>query len=128
MRASGIVLAAIGLLGAAVVGRVARGEVVELAAKDTLSVVEMDHGDVLNFRLRSGRVCTIALETTSAAIVEKVERGGVVYRFSLGVRIDGQPITLRRYGATSAARSVSASRTWLTVCGSGPIRCEMYSI
>lgn len=97
MRASGIVLGAIVMLEATVVGRVARGKVVELAAKDTLSVVEMDHGDVLNFRLRSGRVCTIELETTSAAIVEKVERGGIVYRFSLGVRIDGQPITLRRY-------------------------------
>lgn len=97
MWAFRIVLPAIVLLLAAVVGRVARGEVVELAARDTLTVVEMDHGDVLNFQLLSGRVCSIVLEESRAAIVERVEPGGIVYRFSLDLRIDGQPMTLRRY-------------------------------
>jgi len=97
MRLSGFRFPVMILLCVAGVDHVARGEVVELAAKDTIRVVEMDHGDVLKFRLRNGRVCTLVLEETSAAIVEKVEPGGIVYCFSLGVRIDGQPITLRRY-------------------------------
>ena len=84
---------AIVLLGAPVAGHPVRGEVLELAAKDTLSVVEMDRGDVLKFRLQSGRVCTIVLEETSAAIVEKVEPGGN-NSSSAAIRVLRQPTTL----------------------------------
>ncbi|MCH5377673.1 MAG: PKD domain-containing protein, partial [Planctomycetes bacterium] len=37
------------------------------------------------------------LEGTEASIVERVEPGGIVYRFSCRVRIDGQTMTLRRF-------------------------------
>ena len=37
------------------------------------------------------------LDDTEAAIVERVEPGGIVYRFSALVRIDGQPLRLERY-------------------------------
>lgn len=75
----------------------AHAEVVRLQAKDTVSALEMDHGDTLEFRLRSGRVFTLVLEDTSAAIVERVVPGGIVYRFSMRVRVDGRPMTLERY-------------------------------
>jgi len=93
--------AALGLLVAAavVVGvtAVASAEVVELEAKETLTALEMDHGDELRFRLRDGRRFTLVLDDTDAAIVERVTPGGIVYRFGARVRVDGQPMTLQRY-------------------------------
>ncbi len=73
------------------------GTVLKLQAKDTLTAIEMDHGDELRFRLRNGRTCVIVLEDTDAAIVERVRPGGIVYRFSARLRVDGQPMTMERY-------------------------------
>jgi len=73
------------------------GEVLAIEAKETVSAVEMNHGDALRFTLRSGRTVSLVLEETDAAIVERVEPGGIVYRFDCRVRIDGQPMTLRRF-------------------------------
>lgn len=72
-------------------------EVVRPDAKDTLTAVEMEHGDELRFRLREGRFVSLFLDATEAAIVERVEPGGVVYRFAALVRVDGQPLRLERY-------------------------------
>ena len=72
-------------------------EIVQLEAKDTLAVLEMDFDDQLRFRLRDGRIVTLVLEDTDAAIVEKVAPGGIVYRFSAVLRIDGERIRLQRY-------------------------------
>ncbi len=71
--------------------------VVKLQAKDTLTALEMNRGDMLAFQLRDGRVFRLILEDTDAAIVERVEPGGIVYRFEARVRVDGQPMTLCRY-------------------------------
>jgi hypothetical protein len=68
-----------------------------LPAKDTLAAVEMNHGETLEFRLMSGRIFQLMLEDTDAAIIEKVEPGGIIYTFSARIRADGQPMTLRRY-------------------------------
>jgi hypothetical protein len=73
------------------------GETIRLTAKETLAAVEMDHGDQLQFTLQCGRTVSLVLEDTRAAIVERVEPGGIVYQFSCDVRIDGQPVTLRRF-------------------------------
>lgn len=70
---------------------------INLSAKATLTAVEMDHGDMLQFRLQSGRIFHLVLEDTEAAIIEKVEPGGIIYTFSARVRVDGQSMTLRRY-------------------------------
>lgn len=72
-------------------------EVLQFEAKDTLTALEMDHGDELRFRLREGRVVSLVLEKTEAAIVEEVNPGGIVYRFSATCRIDGQSMRLQRY-------------------------------
>ncbi len=75
----------------------AGAEVIELEAKQTLTALEMDHGDELRFRLAGGRRFTLVLDDTDAAIVERVTPGGIVYRFAARVRVDGQPMTLTRY-------------------------------
>lgn len=68
----------------------------DLAAKDTLAVVRMNHGDTLRYRLKSGETRTFVLQETSAHIVERV-RGGIVYSFECTLLADGQPIRLRRF-------------------------------
>jgi PKD domain-containing protein len=72
-------------------------EDIRLEAKDTLTALEMDHGDQLRFRLRNGRVVSLLLGKTDAAIVEEIKPGGIVYRFSATCRIDGQSMRLERY-------------------------------
>ncbi len=80
-----------------VIAHFAAAEVIDLHAKDTLSALEMEHGDELRFRLQNGRVFNLVLEDTHAAVVERVTPGGIVYRFSAEVRVDGQFMILRRY-------------------------------
>ena len=71
--------------------------VIRLQAKDTLTVLEMNCGERLDFTLQNGEIRRLALEKTSARVVERVEPGGVIYCFECQVNIDGQPMTLRRY-------------------------------
>lgn len=78
----------------------ADGVVLERAAKDTLTAVELDPGDTLRFKLRNGQVRTLVLDETSAAILERVAPGGVVYHFTCRVRIDGHAMTMERYACT----------------------------
>jgi hypothetical protein len=78
-------------------GPVGAGEVIRLPAKETLTAVEMDHGDELRVTLHDGRVVRLELEHSSATIIQRVEPGGVIYQFSLQMRVDGQPMTMRRF-------------------------------
>ena len=64
--------------------RPSTGTVCERRAKETLTAVEMNHGDTLKFTLRNGQVRTMVLEDTSARIVERVNPGGIVYEFACG--------------------------------------------
>lgn len=68
----------------------------DVAAKETLTVVRMNHGDVLRFRLRNGEMRTFVLDETSARIIERIRRGAV-YSFECRLLADGQPLALRRY-------------------------------
>lgn len=68
----------------------------ELTARDTLTVVKLNHGDTLQFKLANGQPRTFMLKNTSAQIIEKV-RGGIVYSFDCELLADGQPLTLRRF-------------------------------
>jgi hypothetical protein len=81
---------------AACLAEAAESRSFDLAAKDTLTVVRMNHGDVLRFRLRNGQARAFRLEATEARIVERV-RGGIVYSFECRLQADGQPLVLRRY-------------------------------
>ncbi|MGD8240230.1 MAG: PKD domain-containing protein, partial [Armatimonadota bacterium] len=94
-------------------------EPVELRAKDTLTPVEMDVGDVLQFRLRGGRVFTLALEDTHAAIVERVEPGGIVYRFTARVLVDGEQMVMERYACSQECfyepYVINGVRIWLDI-------------
>jgi hypothetical protein len=71
----------------------------EFTASETLTTVEMNHGDTLRFTLRNGDVRTLVLEGTSVHILEKNE-GGIVYTFACHVRVDSHPLTMRRYVCT----------------------------
>ena len=68
----------------------------DLAAKDTFTAAEMNHGDTLRFQLRNGQTRTFILKEISAHIIEQ-GRGGIVYSFDCQFLADGQPLTLRRY-------------------------------
>lgn len=77
---------------------------IELSAKDTLTVVEMNRGDVLNFKLQNGKIRTLKLLQTDAYEVERVPwvfhhktPGGLVYGFDCKVEIDGHQMTMTRY-------------------------------
>ncbi len=76
---------------------VVRSETVGLRAKETLTAVEMNPDDILDFRLPSGRIVRFVLQDTEATIIEKVEPGGIIYTFSARLLVDGEPVTLRRY-------------------------------
>ncbi len=73
-------------------------------ARDTLTPVEMNHGDVLEFQLVSGDVVCIALVSTSAHVVRttlkhlKVEENAAetLYRFDCVLRINGREHALER--------------------------------
>lgn len=77
----------------------------ELEAKDTLTPVELNHGEGFTFKLRNGGVRQFVLEETSAAVLlsscadTRVEEpdGGTIYHFTARVRIDGHPMTMERY-------------------------------
>lgn len=93
-------LRALAILALAFAARLASAEVIEFEAKDTLTALEMNHGDELRFQLKSGRVVAMTLAETDAAVVETVAPGGIVYRFEARLRVDGQPMTLERYVCT----------------------------
>lgn len=95
------------------------GETILMAAKDTLSAVELDRGDTLVFRLRDGRSVELTVEDAAAEIIERVTPGGIVHSFTCRLRIDGQSMTLRRYVCTQECfyepYVVNGVRIWLDI-------------
>jgi hypothetical protein len=88
-----------------------RGAEIRLEAKDTLSVAELDHGDTIRFRLSNGDVRTFELVATAARVLftnikqpKKAQPdGGTVYEMTCTLRVDGEPLELRRYVCTQEA-------------------------
>jgi len=78
--------------------------IVRKRAKDTLTAVELNHGETLEFTLSDGSIRRITLEETAAEIFEttvktlKVEENGAItnYRFSCRITVDGIPYELER--------------------------------
>lgn len=95
-----VLICALGLASFANCTHGEAAEVIELWAKDTITALEMNRGDTLRFTLRNGQTRTLVLKDTVADIVERVEPGGIVYRFECRVQVDGQPMTLRRYACS----------------------------
>jgi PKD repeat protein len=102
-------------------------ETLSREAKDTLTALEMNRGDTLQFKLRNGQVRTFVLEGTDAAVVltnlkqlkikVREDTGRTIYRFSCRIRVDGHPITLERYVSCQEAFYVpyviNGVRLWL---------------
>jgi hypothetical protein len=82
--------------------------IVRKRAKNTLTAVELNHGETLEFTLSDGSVRKITLEETDAEIFEttlktlKVEENGARtnYRFSCRITVDGTPYELEREVST----------------------------
>ena len=78
------------------------GDTISLRAKETLTGVEMSHGDVLRFELKNEEVRTLeVLDSDIRPLLSNLSDlhkgrpgGGTVYQFTWEMRIDGQPITL----------------------------------
>ena len=92
-------------------------------AADTLTALEMNRGDVLEFTLRSGQVRKLVVGKSAAVIVERVTPGGVVYRFDCRVRIDARAMTLQRYVCSQECfyvpYVVNGMRIWLDAVSAG---------
>jgi hypothetical protein len=82
--------------------------ILERIARETLTAVELDHGDVLLFTLASGQTRRIEVKRTAAWVYHstlkepKKEQSGAVtnYRFNCTLLIDGHSVTLNREVAT----------------------------
>jgi hypothetical protein len=91
-------------------------------AKDTLTAVEMDRGDVLKFTLTSGEVARIELLATEAEVVRTTlrepgveeEGGRTDYRFRCTLRVDG--------AEHEPEREVSTQRSFYEPWLIGPVR------
>ena len=94
-------------------------------AKDTLTAVELDRGDVLEFTLHSGAVVKIELLATRAEVVRttltqpELESNGARtdYRFSCDLKLDGQQVRMEREVSTQKSFyepwAVAGVRVWL---------------
>ena len=77
-------------------------------AKQTLTPIQLDHGDTLRFILRDGRACELTLTATSAEVIERdyrrygYEAAGDIsaYAFDCDILLNGRPVHLRRYVGT----------------------------
>ena len=78
---------------------------ITIAPKNTLSVVEVNSGDKVNYTLQNGRVVTIELLKTKVDIIltsldtlKKSKRhNGTIYSMTAHVKIDGQEMKMVRY-------------------------------
>jgi hypothetical protein len=66
------------------------------SAKDTLTAVELNHGQTLHFKLLNGQTRKITLEKTSAEILLKGYES-TLYHFTCLVAIDGHQMLMERY-------------------------------
>lgn len=80
-------------------------QAIELAAKDTITPVELDPGQSVRYALKNGEMRTLELVDTDCRILLSNLRtarkaqygGGTVYMFEADVRVDGHPMKMRRY-------------------------------
>jgi len=80
------------------------GTILRRRTGDTLTAVELDHGETLELTLADGTVRRLTVEETSAEIVETTlktlkieeEAGRTVYRFACRLTVDGEPHLLER--------------------------------
>lgn len=81
------------------------GEVIHRRTEQTLCAVELNHGDTLEFMLRNGQTRTLFVESTEARVLltnvpqpkKGFHGGATLYEMACRVRIDGHPMTMRRY-------------------------------
>ncbi len=77
----------------------------EREARETLTAIEMNRGDELRFTLKGGRAVSMVLEDCSARVLvtnlpdtrREQPGGGTILEMTARVRIDGRPMTMRRY-------------------------------
>lgn len=96
-----------------------------LAAKDTLSVVEINPGEVVEFTLANGEKRTFELVSTEARVLytnlKNAKRaepgGGTIYEMVCNLKADGQPMQLRRYVSSQESfyepYVINGVRLWL---------------
>ncbi len=102
MEGVAVILVCIGLLAFA---PAAAGKVIKLAAKDTITSVLMNRGDVLEFALRNGEKRTMELLETGASVMRTNVKdfakqqgdGGALCEFHCKVTIDGHEMNMQRY-------------------------------
>lgn len=83
----------------------------ELNSKNTLTVVEIDSGDTIEYRLRSGRIVNIELIDSKSEIVlttlDQLKKGSpeqrTIYMMTCDLRIDGQEMRMVRYNPVQEA-------------------------
>ena len=98
--------------------------IIRKQARDTLTPVEMDRGDVLEFTLRSGQTRRVTLRETHAEVIRttvaelKTEepKGRTDYQFTCRLDVDGQEHTLWREVSTQASFyepwTIAGMRIW----------------
>ncbi|MHC4365658.1 MAG: PKD domain-containing protein [Planctomycetota bacterium] len=70
--------------------------VIERQAQDTVTAVELNRGETLQFKLLNGQVRQLTLRESSAEILLKAH-GGLLYHFTSRVTIDGHEMLMERY-------------------------------
>ncbi len=74
-------------------------------AKNTLTPIEMNIGDTVEFKLRNGQMRTLVLEATDAEVtitnlsvlLQEQPGGATMYHFSCKISIDGHSMEMLRY-------------------------------
>jgi PKD repeat protein len=101
------------------------GDALERRASETLTAVEMNVGDSLRYTLAGGATRTIVVEDVDARILitnlpepkRAMGSGGTVYVMTCRLRVDGHPLTVRRYVPDALSFSepivVNGVRLWL---------------
>jgi PKD repeat protein len=81
------------------------GDVLERTAGPTVTAVEMSVGDTLRFTLTGGATRTLVVDEVDARVLltnlpepkKAMHGGGTVYVMTCRIRVDGHPLTIRRY-------------------------------
>lgn len=71
-------------------------ETIHRTAKDTVTAVELNHGQTLHFKLLNGQTRKLTLEKTSAEILLKGHES-TLYHFTCLLTIDGHQMLMERY-------------------------------
>jgi hypothetical protein len=74
----------------------AKARVLQRAAKDTITPIELDWGDELKFKLRNGDLRKLKLVKTEARIVEGSRLNVKRYAFTASFELDGEALKIER--------------------------------